>query len=548
MNLDAFKKFSTYKKPEIKKEEVWSYTRVSSKEQYNSNGSLDNQKNKAKEYANENGYLIAYEFGGTYESAKADFTRKEFSNMINEIRKAKKKPLAILIYKMSRFSRSGSGGIAVVHELVDKLGVHLIETSTGLSTLNIRDKNTLLGKLVDAEKENIERLEITVPGMKSFLRKGKWLGKAPLGYDHYGPRVKDVSKYAPEQKLKINDQGRLLQKAWQWKLEGVRDFQIIQQLKVLGLTMSKQAMSDLWRKPFYCGVIANRMLEGEVTNGNWEPLVSKEDFLRVQKSLENNNVGYKVSFINENRPLTGFVVCACCGNKLTSYEVKKKGLHYYTCQNKCDGSTMNAQTTLKSKKEGLNDSFAEYLSMYELNDNIEKLFREQLSNTISVFNADSSDIKKRLEIEISKENQKKESLEQKYLFDGLQKSVYEKYLSEINTKLNDLEVELQKVSEKISNQDNVIDKCVYVAKNLSKHWCSSDVNDKLMIQNLVFPSGLLINPKNRLYLTKEVNAIFSEIPVLSRDSKGQKKDAPDKKSDASSMVAGTRLERATFGL
>lgn len=50
------------------------------------------------------------------------------------------------------------------------------------------------------------------------------------------------------------------------------------------------------------------------------------------------------------------------------------------------------------------------------------------------------------------------------------------------------------------------------------------------------------------YLTKKVNAIFSEIPVLSMGSKGQKKDAPDKKFDASSLVAGARLERTTFGL
>ncbi len=35
---------------------------------------------------------------------------------------------------------------------------------------------------------------------------------------------------------------------------------------------------------------------------------------------------------------------------------------------------------------------------------------------------------------------------------------------------------------------------------------------------------------------------------LTRDTEGQKKDSPINLTDESSLVAGTRLERATFGL
>lgn len=546
--LEAFKKFSTYKQEQIIKEEVWSYTRVSSKEQFKTNNSLQNQQNYAKNFVTEQGYTLTFEFGGTYESAKGDFTRKEFKNMIAEVRKARKKPFAILIFKMSRFSRSGSGGISVVHELVDELGVHLIETSTGLSTLTPRGKNTILSKLVEAERENIERLEITVPGMKAFLRSGNWLGNAPLGYDHHGPRVKDISRLSNEQKLVLNETGKLLKKAWKWKLEGFRDFEILQKLNALGLKLSKQKLSDIWRKPFYCGVCTHRMLEGEAVKGNWEPMVSEVDFLRVQEILDKNNVGYQVSKIDENRPLMGFVSCSCCGHKLTGYEVKAKGLHYYTCQNKCEGSTMNANSTVKSMKVGINDQFVDLLKTYQLDENLIPAFQRQLLNTIDVFNIDNQDSEKRLKNDLKRLEEQKDTLERKHIFEGLPKPTYEKYSSEIDNEISAKNQELQKLGLTISNHDEVIKKCISVSQNLSKYWVSGDVNTKIRIQKIVFPNGIEIDSKNRQYLTKEVNAVFAIIPDLSKETEGQKKDASSNLPDASVIVARARLERTTFGL
>src|ERR1035437_9366445 len=118
MGLDQFKDFG---KRKVEKQEknnyVWIYTRVSSKDQ-ESNKSLANQTDAGNRYAGENGYEINNTFGGTYESASGDFTRTEFSKRINEIRVARKNPFAILIFTMSRFSRTGGKGIALADELI----------------------------------------------------------------------------------------------------------------------------------------------------------------------------------------------------------------------------------------------------------------------------------------------------------------------------------------------------------------------------------------------------------------------------------------------
>ena len=64
------------------------YTRVSSQEQAENNGSLEVQRKYCDNYATNNGISIKQYFGGTYESAKSD-GRKEFLRMIEYVKKHK---------------------------------------------------------------------------------------------------------------------------------------------------------------------------------------------------------------------------------------------------------------------------------------------------------------------------------------------------------------------------------------------------------------------------------------------------------------------------
>src|SRR5690606_16470145 len=137
-------------------------------------------------FANKPDFLLEEFFGGTYESASGDITRKEFTRLIDYIKKRKKKPYAIAMHYISRFSRTGGGAISIMEELVDKLKVHLIETSSGLCTAVEADRIKIWEKLIEAKKENVQRLERTLPGMVSFLQAGNWLGKAPKGYTMLG--------------------------------------------------------------------------------------------------------------------------------------------------------------------------------------------------------------------------------------------------------------------------------------------------------------------------------------------------------------------------
>lgn len=180
MNINqSFKKFAKGADEKIDmNREVWSYTRVSSKDQF-ANKSLENQKEKAFDYARKEGYEITETFGGTYESASGDFTRREFMKLIEKVRKAKRKPFAILIYKMSRFSRTGGSAIALAFELIDHHKVNLIETTTGKNTFTEVGELDLYSSLIEARRETLNKLDMTIPGMRKFLEAGNWLAMYP---------------------------------------------------------------------------------------------------------------------------------------------------------------------------------------------------------------------------------------------------------------------------------------------------------------------------------------------------------------------------------
>ena len=90
MNIEEqFQSFAKgYDKKVAKNNNVFIYTRVSSKDQ-EQNKSLVTQLDQARAYALANGYNVMSEFGGTYESASGDFTRKEFKKLIDEVRRSK---------------------------------------------------------------------------------------------------------------------------------------------------------------------------------------------------------------------------------------------------------------------------------------------------------------------------------------------------------------------------------------------------------------------------------------------------------------------------
>ena len=186
-----------------------------------------------------------------------------------------------------------------------------------------------------------------------------------LGYDHYGPRVRNGKFLSQKQRIVINATGKLLKEAWQWKVSGkYSDAQILLKLENRGLKVQPQKISTIWRNPFYCGVLTNKLLD-EPIKGNWQPLVSVDDFMKVQQILEKNHSGYQHKKIEDDRPLTRLLKCDKCEGFMVGYKNNQKNLHYYRCL-KCNGVSLNAKTTPKARRKSAEQLFIELLEQYQV--------------------------------------------------------------------------------------------------------------------------------------------------------------------------------------
>ena len=267
---------------------VWSYSRVSSKEQFERNSSIETQVRAIQDFASEHHLLITKEFDAAYESSKNLKSQKTLINLIETLKKTpvSKRPKLILLWSPSRFGRSGTEHIGLLYSLRIKFNVRIYAVSNGQHTFDVRSEHEFSKELLAAQKENFNRQDVIIPGMKNFVRNGFHLGTAPRGYDKYGPRVTDPKRVQGIQEIKINEEGRWLKEAFKMKIyEDATDKEVIDFMASKGFNIPKQTLCNMWRNPFYAGISKNKLLGDQEIEGNWERLVSTEDWKLLQKKL-----------------------------------------------------------------------------------------------------------------------------------------------------------------------------------------------------------------------------------------------------------------------
>ncbi len=541
-NLDYFKKFVPVKESTIvTNPEVWSYTRVSSKEQFDNNSSITRQQEANLDCAAKNNFRIIEQFGGTYESAKSDFTRKEFKRLIEKVKSSRKKPYAILVYKMSRFSRSGGNAIGLVSYLVDELKVHLYEVCSGLNTTTDRGKAAIWDSLFSAFKENLERKEIIIPNMAAYIKAGNWFSKAPRGYDHFGPKVRNIKFHSPIQKIVINDEGKILREAWKWKLSGLHsDVKIAEKLANRGLLIEHKRLSEMWRNPFYCGIGINKLVEGP-TKGKWEPIISQADFIKVQQILDKNTSGYQHKKDVDERPLTRLLRCNSCDSYMVGYKNNKKNLHYYRCL-KCTGVNLNAHATPHAKKKSAETIFLELLEKYQVPKKIVPVVEKQLTKLFKHYNENNNSLDEQLENQFNSLQKEMKDLKIRLGLGKIDKETYDLTFEHLNEQIVKVNKELNNGKVKISNLESVLKTALNKLEKLSKIWGSGELEDKRTLQKTLFPDGIFYDAKNNQYLTRNTNKFIELVACLSMNCEDIKKEDNQNLIEKSSFVLGNGIE------
>ncbi|MBT3302022.1 MAG: recombinase family protein [Bacteroidetes bacterium] len=509
------------------------YTRVSTKEQAETNASLETQKKYCLEFASRKNIEVIESFGGTYESAKSD-ERIHFQKMLSFV-KRKKDISYIIVYSYDRFSRTGANG-AYISEQLKKQGVVTLSATQEVDAMTAAGSFQQNLYYMFSQFDNELRRDKTVSGMKEKLRKGYWIGSIPRGYTNLNPGRGN------EQKIVINEDGKILRNAFIWKAsEDLSHQEISKRLAKKGYHVAAKKLSDVFRNPFYCGVIVSSHIPGEVIDGKHEAFVSKEIFLKVNNLLNKTGYGEKKNKDCKHLPLKKFVKSADCGTAYTGYLVKKKGLYYY--KNNRIGSKENRNAKV------MHEQFKELLCNYQISD--KKYLAPMKEIMYYTFKAEheariqEAQVQREKLIEI---NAKLDRLEERFVFEEITQIQYDKFKQKLEAEKHEIEENLHKDGFDLSNLEKAIDLALQYSLQLPQLWSSGDLEVKRSIQNMVFPVGILYDFKNGNYRTERINSIFSVIPSLSDKRKDIKKGNEANVLLHSRLVARGGLEPSTSAL
>jgi site-specific DNA recombinase len=535
LTLDAFKQFgkhSAKNRAQSTSKSVVAYTRVSGKEQ-EKNMSLPYQRQVIDEYAKRNGLNIVAYFGGKFESAKTD-GRKEFQRMLDFIKQSKGIISQILVYTIDRFSRSGGSAIKLAQELREKYGASINAISQPTDVTNPTGVFQQDLQFLFSKYDNTLRRQRILAGMQYKMERGIWIVRVPQGYD--------VIRVNGDRKIVINEEGQKIKMAFEWKMQGLKNEEIIQRLQARGLTIIKQQMVRIFKNPFYCGLLVHQMLNGKVVEGKHEAMISRETFLKVNGIMQKSGqLGVPHQTENINLPLKVFLKCDNCGTPFTGYIVQKKNLYYYKCRTKgCKCNRRNVH---------MHSLFENLLAQYVIKPELVKPLQYQLEHTFLELNKEKRSNSQALLARLKDVNTKLETIEEKYFaLNQMNGETFNKFQTKYLEERKTITIELEQSDSGSSNYQKAIQIALEISQNLNKIWASGSVAIKERLQKLVFPDGIYYNPKKNEVRTEKVNSVFSLISSLSMVSGGNKKGQTSISVDLSSCVAGAGLEPTTFGL
>lgn len=519
------KTFAKGKQQEEKASEVLNcviYTRVSSKEQMETNQSLEWQKKYCDEYAIKNKLNIKGYFGGTYESAKSD-ERKEFNRMLKFVKASKEKIAYILVYSLDRFSRTGDSAIYIASEL-KKVGVSIFAVTQPIDTNSHAGALQQNIQFIFSKYDNDLRRQKTIDGMREKLLRGEWIGNAPRGYSFV--------KGAEKQTIVINEQGELIRQAFEWRANGMTYEQIGEKLAAYGIRMPKQTLTKTFRSPFYCGYLTNNLLNGELVKGNHPPLISEELFFRTNEMKKTE--GFKSNKVNENLPLKIFLKDAETGAPFTGYLVKKKNIYYYKVNR--IGIKVNRSVKMMHEK------FRRLLSRFTIDSAHIEPLKAQLAYTWENLTETNTSEKKGLSLQLNAVEEEFRTLRKRHALGIVSLDVYTEFAIEMETKVKAISEKLLELEQNLSNPKELINYVCKLAANLVKVWEMGDFYQKQIFQNTLFPNGLGYDAKIDDYRTTEINSVFVLTSNLSKVWSENKNGTSQNLNEKSLLVPGTGFE------
>lgn len=478
------------------------WSRVSGIEQEKDGGSLQSQQEMCDNYAKQRGYEIVRRFGGTHESAKTP--GKMVQEMYHYVKKDKTIS-TILVSEFDRFSRELWQATKMLEDM-RRLGIIVIAVKFGSDTRTKEGMLMAQYTLGLAQWDNQNRTDKFVGGRIDCMRAGAYIEKAPLGYYKEG-KSRETFCY-------LDENGKLIKKAFQWKLRGDTNKDILERLAAQGLVISKQTLHKILVNPFYAGKIRHKFTNMELVDGRIEPAVTYIDFLKVQDILSGRTGTYRQRKEKPEFPLMHSVFCAEDRTPLTSYIKTKRGKNkeerqygYYKCNQRGCGTNVSAKE--------MHEKYEALLTHYELSEDMYFKFTIIANEVVKTLTEQSRKEVCILKKQISEIERTMKDVKMRYACGKIDEDTFSVAIQEYSNRKDVLLLEMEKWKMNLSNYETKIPLVISTISKLGTCWRTGNIDLKKEIQKIVFPEGIFWDKKIRDYRTEKRNSVFDLLDRIS---------------------------------
>ncbi|MBR6018845.1 MAG: recombinase family protein [Lachnospiraceae bacterium] len=396
----------------------------------------------------------------------------------------------IVTREVSRFARNTVDTLQETRKL-KRMGVEVYFTEDNIWTMNDEDGELRLTLMATLAQNESKKTSIRVKaGMKVSYQNAIPYGNGNiLGYD----RVEKERVINPEQ-------AETVRMIFDLYLSGMGLSKIQRELEKRGRRTSSgltrwhaKTVSQTLRNPFYCGTIVYRKefvpdyldqrkvknhgeVEQVVVEGKHTPIVTKEEFARVQELLDNQNTKFKDGRRYGVKPLE-YIWCqklkCTCGHRFNRrpWSIASKGVRTYCYQ--CYSQKMTGTVASRLKKglsiEGICD--APIIAEWKLETMLSMLLNLFLSDRKRVLQIANSlleenfqdDMNKEMRARLKKQERQLKALKDKQerlvdlrLNDEITRAQFHDRNTELTERIDKLETELEEIrQEEVLSKEEV---------------------------------------------------------------------------------------------
>ena len=509
------------KQPEVtssQKKSAVVYIRVSSKEQQQEGFSLDAQLKSLMDYAKAHGITVLNTYMDV-ESAKTS-GRTHFGHLVEFLKSQALLPSGsnpcqtVLVEKTDRFYRNVDD-LVTIRDL--GVTIHLVKENVIMSHASKSHETFTHGlNVLLAERFSNNLSEETQKGMQEKARQGIWPSQAPIGYSNVeGPSGKRIIVQDPIL-------APLMRQMFELYATGMYSTQELCKVAAkIGLVhrksgnkLTKGVMYDLLNNPIFYG---DFYWKGILYNGSHEPIISKELFDNVQKTMDKRS-SCPTGRQKHNFLFQGMLTCGHCGCAVVA-ELHKGKYIYYRCTHnlgKCPDKYV--------REEILDEQFTESLNQIQIDEDV-------LGWVVSVMSASTAEDKKQRESQIAATGQQKQRLESrldKMYLDKLDGVINDEEYARLSNKfrgdLTDLKLKMEQLAGK--NEDSIDSgkRVLELAQKAASLYSAQIPAEKRKLLNSVHSNSTLAGGK----LSRNYRKPFDMIADLNSDYQRKKATFPKK--------------------